>query len=281
MVKSGKDSFDCRIADFVKRPKLLKRWNKFLYKRRMQEETRLYNLANTSYGQKPDGRYLYASPVGKDGKQWLKKIIERFGYEKFDYIIFAYDDVSFDEEIFQKCTILREKGLHYYFLKKHITPSVCSKYDYIFAWCDDIDVGYFNPEEFLKIMKNNNLQVAQPALTSDSYFTWVITLQDKTYRIGRYVDFVEVMVPVFTRESWVSYWNMVEPDRNYWGWGYDFFARSVCRYANMGIIDSQPVRHVRPVGERRGTGGEEDVGFIKDKYSGFKIAEKVSYGSLS
>ncbi|HTY45171.1 MAG TPA: DUF707 domain-containing protein [Patescibacteria group bacterium] len=266
--------------DFFRRPKLFKRWRKFLHVRRMKKETSLYNRAAPGRQRQPRGRYLYASPVGEDGKPWLKKIIGRFGCEQFEYIIFAYDDTSFDEDIFRKCVVIREKGLHFYFLKKYITPSVCSNYDYLFLWCDDIDVVDFRPSEFVNIMQTNNIELAQPALTADSYFTWDITLQNKTYKVGRYVDFVEIMVPVFTSEAWVRFWNKMEAEKNYWGWGYDLFARSVCGYANMGIIDCLPVRHVRPVGARRDHNAVREVGYMMDKYAGYRLAEKVSYGAL-
>lgn len=273
------NSLSGKIRDFIKRPKLVKRWKNFLYKRRLRRETYLFNITGAVSQWQWGGRSLYASPVDKDGKIWLKKIIERFGFDKFDYIIFAYDDVSFDEDIFRKCTIVREKGKHFYFLKKYITPSVCSRYDYIFLWCDDIDIVDFDPCAFLKIMQTNNLQLAQPALTPDSYFTWDITLQDETYKVGRYVDFVEIMLPVFTPQAWERFWCMMESDKNYRGWGYDLFARSVCRYINMGIIDCQPVKHVRPVGQR-GSGAERDKKYIMNKYAAYRLAEKVSYGKL-
>lgn len=263
----------------MKRPKLVKRWNRFLYKRRLQRETCLCNIKEAPEQQQKNSRFLYASPVDKDGKAWLKKIIERFGFDQFDYIIFVYDDVPFDEEIFRKCTIIREKGKHFYFLKKYITQEVCNQYDYIFLWCDDIDVSDFDPNVFIKIMQTNNLQIAQPALTLDSYFTWDITLQDKRYKVGRYVDFVEIMVPVFSPQAWGRFWNMIELDRNYRGWGYDLFARSFCRYTNMGIIDCQPVRHVRPVGQRC-TDAKQDKEYITNKYAVYRIAEKISYGKL-
>lgn len=263
----------------MRRPRLDKRWKNFFYKRRLRQETRLYNETCLGLPQEHKGRSLYASPVGEKGKYLLGKIIERFGVEKFDYLIFAYDDVILDEDIFTPCRIIREKGLRWHFLKKYLTPEICNRYDYIFVWPDDIDIIDFNPCKFLKIVRENNLQLTQPALTHDSYFTWEITLRNEKYALGRYVDFVEIMVPVLTRQAWECFWNMIESDKNYWGWGYDFFARSVCGYKNMGIIDCMPVRHLRPVGEKS-SDIEADKKYIMNKYREYDYAQKVIYATL-
>ena len=281
MRQLDRQSLNWQIRDFIRRPKLDKRWKRFLYKRRLRKQTHIFNIVNAACKEQCKGRYLYASPVGKDGKPWLKKIIERFGFDQFDYIIFAYDNIPFDEEIFQRCRIVHEEGLRWYFLKKYITPSICSAYDYIFLWCDDIDIIDFDPYRFLEIMRTNNLQLAQPALTPDSYFTFDITLQHKKYAVGRYVDFVEIMVPIFTHEALESFWNMIEPKINKWGWGYDSLARSACGYTNMGVIDCQPVKHIRPIGQKHSNIEREmDREYIMNKYVVYQPAKKVSYGAL-
>jgi len=266
------------MIDSIRRLRIPMRWELFWYVRRLRQETQRYNSAHSSAYPQGDGRFLYASPIGRSGKPWLRKLIERFGFDRFDYLIFAYDDVMLEEEIFQKCRIVREKGLRWYFLKEYITPEVCESYSHIFLWPDDIDVGDFDPCAFVEIMRTNNLELAQPALTEDSFFSWDITLRNEKYKVGRYVDFVEIMAPVFTQEAWKSYWRMVEPDGNYWGWGYDIFARAVCGYTNMGIIDLLPVRHVRPVGKE--SGGSRSLEEMMEKYGKSRSAKKVSYGPL-
>ncbi len=266
------------LIDFFRRPKIAKRWKRFWYAQRLRRETKQYNQSHPVGLSHSPGRCLYASPVGKNGKPWLQKLIERFGHDRFDYLIFAYDDVALEEEIFQKCRIVREKGLRWYFLKKYVTPAVCAPYDYIFLWPDDIDVRGFDPVAFVETMRTNNLELAQPALTEDSFFSWDITRQSAKHKIGRYVDFVEIMVPVFTREAWARYWDMLESDGNHWGWGYDIFARAVCGYTNLGIIDCLPVQHVRPIGNE--SGGSRSAEDILNKYGTSRAARHVSYGPL-
>ncbi len=228
------------------------------------------------------GKFLYASPVGKNGKENLAKVIEKFGHRDFDYLIFVYDDTLFDEEIFRPCNFVREKGLKWFFMKKYLTPEFCKKYSYFFIWDDDIDVEHFSYEEFIKIMKANRLELAQPALEGGNA-THEITLKRKK-GIGRLVDFVEIMVPVFTQQAWIRWWYMMESDTNFWGFGYDDLARSFCGYKRMGIIDAQAIHHMNPPQYeidrsktmRRVLEGKD---FLK-KYYFLKPTFRVSYAHL-
>jgi hypothetical protein len=259
---------------------VLKRWKRSWRARRLKEETDRYNRTLSSEASVGTGRCLYTVPAGKDGKPWVMKAIERFGHDQFDYIIFAYDDALFDEPIFHKCRIIREKGGRYHFLRKYITPEVCRDYDYVFHWCDDIDIVDFDPQAFVRIMKANHLQMAQPALTLDSHLSWSITRQDKGARVGRYVDFVEIMIPVFSQEAWVTFWHWIKADQTQWGWGYDMFARSACGLTNLGIVDCQPVRHFRPVKVRNSQSPEFNIPLIMKKHAPYKPAQGVAYGFL-
>lgn len=192
-------------------------------------------------------KYLYASPVGKAGKDFLKKIITKLGKDDFDYLIFSYDGTDFSEDIFRGCSIIHDKGLKWYFAKKYLTPKFCRNYDYIFFWDEDIDIDNFSYTDFIEIMKRNNLELAHPACSLDSDCPHQINFQDKRYAVGRYSDFIEIMAQVFTSKAWESYWKMIEAEYNFWGWGYTHIANSFCKYSSTAIIDSQVIKHTRPL----------------------------------
>lgn len=189
-------------------------------------------------------RILYASPVGRDGKRYLSKIINRFGHEEFDYLIWVYDGTEFDEPVFRNCTFIREKGVICYYFKKDLTPEYCAPYDYIFTWVDDLDLARFDYRKFLDVMERNSLELAQPALTHHSQRSHMITVKHSC-TVGRFTDFVEVMAMVFTCDAWSRYWKMLEPNWNFWGWGYNHLLRSVCGINRLGIVDSQSVTHLK------------------------------------
>ncbi len=227
-----------------------------------------------------DARYLYVSPVGRHGKEFLKKIISRFGHNKFDYLLLVYDEDPFEEDIFKRCTIIREKGSRWYFMKKYATPQLCLNYQYIFVWPDDIDIEDFSCQNFISIMTRNNLQVAQPALTQRSHASHNLTIKDKSRKIGRYVDFVEIMVPVFTAESWSIFWHYIDPEKNPWGWGNDELSRSLCGYTNMGIIDCESVTHTKPFSQESIRRALVGWNWFKEKHAPHKTALKQSVMNL-
>lgn len=222
------------------------------------------------------GKSLYASAVNAQGKDFLRKIIEKFGHETFDYLIFAYDETSFDEDVFKKCRIIREKGLKWYFAKKYLTTQFCAPYDYLFFWDDDIDVDGFSVDDFLSVMRRNALQMAQPSLSMDSYYSLEITLTHE-HSVGRLTDYVENMVPVFTAEAWTTYWNMLEDGDYYWGWGYTLLGYSICGYKAIGIVDRQSVIHTRPAS---GSGKKECDRYLEKYGKRTPRSKMISYQDL-
>jgi len=215
-------------------------------------------------------KYLYASPVGRKGKDFLMTIIDKFGTKDFDYLIFAYDETPFDEPIFKDCRFIREKGYHTYFFKKYLTPQYCMPYDYIFPWMDDIDIENFSVTNFIEIMKRNDLELAQPALSEKSMTSHDIT-KKHNYRIGRFTKFVELMVQVFRSDAWLKYWAILDKNAksNPYGWGYDFVCKKVCGLKNLGIIDAECVTHTRRF-TATGKGREHD----------FPLSQKAIYRLL-
>lgn len=223
-------------------------------------------------------RYLYASAVNREGKERLAQIIREFGHKDFDYLIFVYDDTLFDDEIFRKCKFVYEKGIKCFFWKKYLTPEYCRKYSYLFLWDDDIDITGFSYQNFINIMIRNNLEMAQPALTARSNISLKITQRNTKVKVGRYVDFVEVMVPVFESSCWPKFWDMLDVDINMWGNALDLVAKDFCNFTNMGIVDQEAVTHVRRVNNDPGKVSEVSS-FLK-KHKTTKKSVFVSYAHL-
>jgi len=252
---------------------------KIIYIAEFRIKTAIYNWQKQKKTEKSSQKYLYASAVNQEGKKYLSKIIHRFGHQDFDYLIFVYDNAQFKEEIYKDCVFIHEKGIKWQFAKRYLTPEYCKEYNYIFIWDDDIDIEDFSYRDFIEIMERNNLEIAQPALSYKSYPTKRITLKNEKYRIGRYVDYVENMIPVFTREAWFKYWTMMEKDYNFWGWGYNALAKSFCGYKNMGIVDCETVRHTRPAQSKYGIAPKEGKIFL-EKYKRYKKAMGLTYAKL-
>lgn len=226
------------------------------------------------------GKYLVAIPCGTNGKKYLESIVHHFGNDHFDYIIFSYDHTPFDEDIFQKCRVIDEEGVVWYFAKKYLSPAACAGYDYIFFWDDDIDIMDFDVENFLEIMQKNELSVAQPALMYGQNASHAITAHHPSYTKGRFTDFVEIMVPVFRRDAWGKWWDMLEWDTNFWGWGYDLIFKSLKNISKMGIIDAQTVLHTRSVSSSFNPRVREEADRFFLKHKKCTIARRINLRGL-
>lgn len=119
-------------------------------------------------------------------------------------------------------------------------------YDYIWLPDDDIFVRARDVERLFQLVAAYHLDLAQPALSRDSFFSHRITLQ-VPFLNYRLTSFVEIMAPVMTRQLFVRYLELMEQCSS--GWGMDFLWQCDCEKNNhrVGIIDKVKVVHTRPI----------------------------------
>ena len=247
--------------------------------RALREETRLYTSLAAAREHSGPKKSLFATALQRPAHRVMARLVQKFGHENFDFIFFLWDGAEFDQDDFAGCRMISEPGYKWQFFKKYVTPEVCADYEYIFAWDDDIGVDLFSVGDFLDVMRRNHLQMAQPALTRSSFYSHSITLQHAT-PVGRYTDFVEIMVPVFEVAAWSRFYEIIEP-ANRWGWGYDRLARSLCGFSNLGIVDCQPVRHLKPVVSKKVPGIYDAMADLLAQHPRSQQAGLVSYALLS
>jgi len=208
---------------------------------------------------------LVAMAVGEKSKTTVDILVRKFGFANFTFFLMHHDQSSWNEfDWYKKVTSVRSQGqLKWWFAHRFLTPHTTAYYEYIFFWDDDLNIDLFEPLPFLEIMREERIQVAQPALTHDSQILHPITRQfiHPTIR-GRMVNFVEIMAPVFKSEAWVVFWKKIlQPDFNYWGFGYDNALH--CMFDRMAIIDKYPIRHPR---KSTGTGWSEKPGVFEEMW---------------
>lgn len=152
--------------------------------------------------------------------------------------------------------------------------------DYIALWDDDIDPTHFDPGLFLSIMRANELDVAQPSIKSVGEFithpitAWRDPVELSRHAgkqvVGRLTSFVEIMVPVFTRQAWTEICQYI-PDAGFSGWGLDYVP-----FRRRGIVDATPVNHTR----RPQSTGKADLGnFMRKHY--FMTYHPAQHGYLA
>ena len=124
-------------------------------------------------------------------------------------------------------------------------PRVIESYGYVWFPDDDILCDPQDINRLFACMQQYDLDIAQPSLTEDSYFSHLITLRQPGY-VMRLTNFVEVMMPCLK----TSYLEKLLPrlEGSYTGWGMDFGWADVKLTRRAGVIDAIGMTHARPVG---------------------------------
>lgn len=140
--------------------------------------------------------------------------------------------------------------------------SIFSDYEYIALIDDDVITTHADLNRLFQYCKTLNLQLAQPALTQDSYYSLLITRQHKSF-LHRWTNWVEIMAPIFSA-------NLLEkcletfPLNFYGGGSLESLWPRLCKrmIGSVAIIDKIPIQHTREVGSAgSGTAGNNSTRF--------------------
>nr|XP_043622406.1 uncharacterized protein LOC122594000 [Erigeron canadensis] len=212
-------------------------------------------------------RNLLAMPVGLKQKQNVNTIVQKFLQENFTIILFHYDgnmDGWWDLKWSKKAVhIIADNQTKWWFAKRFLHPAAVSLYDYVFLWDEDLGVQHFNPRRYLDLVKQEGLEISQPALDPKSTdIHHRITVRRKKLKFHRRVydpkgsvkctrtskgppctGFVEGMAPVFSRAAWHCAWHLIQNDLVH-GWGMDMKLGYCAQGSrNVGIVDTEYVVH--------------------------------------
>lgn len=132
---------------------------------------------------------------------------------------------------------------------------------------DDIDTSPEILNHFFDLFHYYKFDLAQPALDHRSYYSWSILLQNKSFKF-RETNFVEVMIPCFSRDAFKKLFSTFSENKS--GWGLDnLWPKMLGNNAKVGVIDDAPVFHTRPVGSAgNGMGKQKNIKnkfFVKKK----------------
>lgn len=221
---------------------------------------------------KGNGRHsksLLAIPVGIKQKAIVDKLVSKFPDTNFIVMLFHYDgevDGWRDLEWSGRAIHVGVRDqTKWWFAKRFLHPDLVAEYDYVFLWDEDIEVDSFDPLRYLRVVREERLEISQPALDRRSQIHHRITARAarsggvhrryyKTSGHGRCygnstgppcAGWVEMMVPVFSRAAWRCAWHMIQNDLIY-AWGMDYklgYCAQGDRSRNVGVVDSQYVLH--------------------------------------
>jgi len=191
---------------------------------------------------------LLAIPAGRQAKDNVDKIVRVMEPHGLDVIIFHYDDAdSSDLDWYSRAHSVRVKGVaKLWFAKRFLTKEVVSNYDYIFLWDDDVyfEEGHFDAKRLISNLYKYNIQVAQPAVkNSDWWEIWPTSGN----QVGRWVDFVETMCPIYSTKAWIT---CIQPSIQYHlstGCGFDlsvFYPCAAQGFCRTALLEQDRMFHL-------------------------------------
>ncbi|XP_021976062.1 uncharacterized protein LOC110871651 isoform X2 [Helianthus annuus] len=204
---------------------------------------RLYGRPSEDPTFKP--KYLVTFTVGYDQKDNIDQAVKKFS-DNFTILLFHYDGrtTEWDEFAWSKRAIHISvpKQTKWWYAKRFLHPDIVAPYDFIFIWDEDLGVENFDAEEYIKLVKKHKLEISQPGLDLKSKgLTWHMTKRQEDLEVHK---FVEIMAPVFSRETWRCVWYLIQNDLVH-GWGLDFALQKCVEpaYERIGVVDAQWIVH--------------------------------------
>ncbi|KAI8024471.1 hypothetical protein LOK49_LG03G03248 [Camellia lanceoleosa] len=226
-------------------------------------------ILSKDFGNNSASANLLAIAAGIKQKETVNQIVEKFMENGFSVMVFHYDgvvdewrDVEWSSRVIHVSAINQTK---WWFAKRFLHPDIVAEYDYIFLWDEDLDVHDFDPGRYISIVKEEGLEISQPALGPGKvrvhHQITVRLTNSKVHRrfykngSGRCDDnstappcvgWVEIMAPVFSRAAWQCTWYMIQNDLIH-AWGLDMqlgYCAQGDRTKNIGVVDSEFIVHL-------------------------------------
>ncbi|CAJ1963802.1 unnamed protein product [Sphenostylis stenocarpa] len=213
---------------------------------------------------------LLAMAVGLKQKEIVSKIVEKFLSSEFVVMLFHYDgfvdgwkSLAWSKHAIHVSAINQTK---WWFAKRFLHPDIIAEYNYIFLWDEDLLVDNFDPKRYLSIVKEEGLEISQPALDpTKSEVHHPLTVHKAGSKVHRRyyklrgsgrcddnsiappcIGWVEMMAPVFSKKSWQCVWHLIQNDLIH-AWGLDRqlgYCAQGDRMKNVGVVDSEYIVHL-------------------------------------
>jgi hypothetical protein len=223
---------------------------------------------------------------GKDSlhSNWLNQpYCERL----FDTIISFYDKDTYKEfkPIDGVNAILQTEGGKWDNIHHIISTSQMNKYNHIWFPDDDILIDGNAVNQMFEIANKYDLRVCQPALTPDSYFSFLELISVRSFKL-RYTAFIEVMAPCIHIDVISEIYDLFIQSPS--GFGLDMIwgrLKSSGMY-NSAVLDCISMRHTRPVGSVLAKTLKQKGGSTKNDYNvvnnfiNYKRVKKLNYAAV-
>ncbi len=166
----------------------------------------------------------------------------------YDVLLNCYEETAVDP---RADTVVFQAGTKTTAIRRLLDerPDLLLRYQAALFLDDDVEVGQREIDDLFAAAARENLDLAQPALTADSYSAWPFLKRPRAGNGVIRVSTIEIMAPLLTRRALERVgWSF---SQSVSGWGTDLVLGPAARAAfgpdAVGVVGSVAVRHARPV----------------------------------
>jgi hypothetical protein len=200
---------------------------------------------------------LVIIPAGKtsEHQKWTQDHKD-YGFD-LCLLNYSHPHVFQDKNSKEAKFVINESGMKFKLMTKFIEShsSVMDEYDYTLLMDDDVVTTPVEIQKFFSVCSNDNFDLAQPALCSDSTYTFMPTLRINNARY-HLTNMVEIMMPCFSKRLFKETFDDIRHSKYGHGWGLEGIWNKKFHVGNgltkfggkIGVIDCVDFCHLRPLG---------------------------------
>lgn len=123
-------------------------------------------------------------------------------------------------------------------------PDLVERYCAVWFPDDDLLMSTESINQMFNLFAGLGIALGQPALTLDSHVLYA-GLIAQPHCVARYVNFIEIMAPIFSKDSLAALKHTFSQSPS--GWGLDNLWPLLLADGNIAVLDCTPMTHTRPM----------------------------------
>jgi hypothetical protein len=230
---------------------------------------------------------IVIAPCGNKSHLFRKSWLKQKEVKEFDVCLLFYHEQINDPSLYSEVEYFYHlKGFKYHMIHELFTkihPEWLRQYDFFYFLDDDIEIDTHQINSIFILSRALGSWISQACLTQDSFCSWPMFKQ-QTNSFCRFVGQIEVMAPLFDRDSLIKCIDSFIGNRS--SWGIDAVWSKILGYPKDRLIvfDIVAMRHTMPVGggelyQKIGVDPQEEWKMVTTQYHA-KKSNYQEYGRL-
>jgi hypothetical protein len=201
---------------------------------------------------KVHSKYLIVSPCGNNSTLFNSSWLKYKDDKNFDLCLLFYHENIVNSDLYKSVDFFYHlKGFKYHMIFNLLTnlhPEWLDIYDYFLLIDDDIDIDTLELNKLFELSRSFDTSISCASLSLDSFCSWPIFKNNPSCFL-RYVGQIEVMAPLFNKETLKICLKTFLDNKS--SWGLDSVWSFLLGYPKDKLIvfDCITMKHTKPVGK--------------------------------